>query len=148
MKNKITGRTFTDVGWIGMSALLLRFRAYREMTDTLTLCDHDMNHCHSQLWMYLIQIEWDFFAPRESNWRQNWFVDSLELWDNMDRLRGYDLMEYRPAKLSCIWLVGPIRSGTNSPGIRYTTATSSISTISILSLGSWLGYKLRLGQQR
>ena len=37
-----------------------------------TLYDHGMTHYNAHLWTYMTQMEWDFLAPRESNWRSNW----------------------------------------------------------------------------
>ena len=30
-----------------------------------TLYDHGISHYNAELWMYMTQMEWDFFAPRE-----------------------------------------------------------------------------------
>ena len=49
----------------------------RRLAFNDTPYDHDMDNYNREM----TQIEWDFLAPRETNWRENWCAVSLELRD-------------------------------------------------------------------
>ena len=44
--------------------------------------DHDIDNTNGELWTFMEQMEWDYLAPHELDWRANWYEVSLELRDN------------------------------------------------------------------
>ena len=48
-----------------------------------------MTDTDPELWTYMDQMQWDFLAPRELNWRANGCEVSPELRDRLDRLNHY-----------------------------------------------------------
>ena len=56
-----------------------------------TLFDHENNNYDNELWTHMTQFEWDVLAPRETNWRADWYQVTPMLRDRLDRLHEYDL---------------------------------------------------------
>ena len=71
-----------------------------------TLYDHDMDNYNRELWTEMTQMEWDFLAPRETNWRANWDEVSSELRDRLRRLIEYnsDGNIYTEGSVAQAWL--------------------------------------------
>ena len=94
-----------------------------------TMYDHDMDNHNRKLRTEMTQMEWNFLAPREPNWRTNWYEVSPELRDRLRRIYEYDSDEniYTEVSVTQAWLARYESERTNlgldtspvSPSISY-----------------------------
>ena len=63
---------------------------------------HEMNNYDNKLWTEMTQMEWDFLAHREPNWRANWYKVTPELRDRLKRFNEYQSEGYPVTELSLI----------------------------------------------
>ena len=48
--------------------------------------DYDMTDTNSELWTFMSQIELEFLALRELDWKANWYEITPELRERIERL--------------------------------------------------------------
>ena len=106
-----------------------------------TLYDHDMTGYDNELWTQMTQFEWGVLAPRETNWRADWYQVTPMLRDHLDRLHEYDLksLQYTEISVAQAWLD---RYGSERTSLDLHTPTTSLplTNTAVSSVSGWGNY--------